>query len=48
MDDNRQVSREEAIQFAENSKMGFLETSAKSGQNVDFAFKKIVEGFIYY
>ncbi len=31
MEENRQVSKEESIQFAENNKMGFLETSAKTG-----------------
>lgn len=25
--------------------MGFVETSAKTGINIDFAFKKIVEGY---
>lgn len=24
--------------------MGFIETSAKSGVNIEFAFKKLVEG----
>lgn len=38
------MSKEEAIKFAESSKMGFVETSAKTGNNVEFAFTKIVEG----
>jgi len=28
--------------------MGFVETSAKSGANIEFAFKKIVEGTYSY
>jgi hypothetical protein len=28
--------------------MGFLETSAKTGHNIDFAFKQIAEGLIIY
>lgn len=27
--------------------MGFLETSASSGHNVEFAFKQIAEGIVY-
>ena len=44
VDEKRDVSKEEAMQFAENNKIGFLETSALTGQNIEFAFKKLVEG----
>lgn len=44
LEDKRQVSKEEGINFAEKNKMGFVETSAKTGLNVEFGFKKIVEG----
>lgn len=47
MEEDRKVSKEEAIRFAEQSKMGFVETSAKTGNNVDFAFTKIVEGTLF-
>ncbi len=31
MEEERQVSKDEAISFAEANKLGFLETSAKTG-----------------
>ncbi|CAD8095500.1 unnamed protein product [Paramecium sonneborni] len=42
-DAERQVSKEEAIKYAQSKKMGFLETSALTGHNIEFAFKKIAE-----
>ncbi|CAD8086692.1 unnamed protein product [Paramecium primaurelia] len=40
---NREVSKEEAIKYAQSKKMGFLETSAQTGHNIEFAFKQIAE-----
>lgn len=37
--DQRQVSAEEARKFAEENEMPFIETSAKSGENVEEAFR---------
>lgn len=42
-EEEREVSKDAALQFAEANKMGFVETSAKTGANIDFAFKKIIE-----
>ncbi|CAD8097523.1 unnamed protein product [Paramecium sonneborni] len=39
----RKVSKEEAIKYAQSKKMGFLETSALTGHNIEFAFKQITE-----
>lgn len=44
LEENRNVTKEEALIFAEKNKMGFVETSAKNGLNVEYGFKKIVEG----
>jgi GTPase SAR1 family protein len=43
-EEEREVSKDAALQFAEANKMGFVETSAKTGANIDFAFKKLIEG----
>ena len=37
----RQVSREEALQFARNHEMEYIETSAKSGHNVQATFQML-------
>lgn len=42
----RQVSREEAMRFAENEGMTYLECSAKTNKNVDDIFTKITSGMI--
>lgn len=42
----RQVSREEALRFAENEGMTYLECSAKTNKNVDDIFTKITSGMI--
>jgi GTPase SAR1 family protein len=42
-DANRQVSAEDARAFAEKHDMMYIETSAKTGQNVGRAFQTIVE-----
>ena len=41
--DKREVSKEEAELKAEQFNIAFLETSAKSGENIDKAFTEIVE-----
>lgn len=40
---DRQVSREEAEKFAKENDLFFLETSAKSADNVEQAFEKTAE-----
>ena len=40
----RQVTTEEAIQFAENYKLMFAETSAKTGHNLKESFASLLEG----
>lgn len=39
----RQVSREDGLRFARNHNMDYIETSAKSGHNVDEAFEILAE-----
>lgn len=41
--DNRQVKIEEASQWAENNKIGFVETSALDATNIDHTFQTLVE-----
>jgi len=43
LDSNRQVSTQEAKEFAEKNNLLFFETSAKTGHNVDLAFEKSAE-----
>jgi GTPase SAR1 family protein len=43
LEKNRQVSREEAEKFAQENDLFFLETSAKSSDNVEEAFTKTAE-----
>ncbi|KAI8993684.1 ras family-domain-containing protein [Pilobolus umbonatus] len=43
LDSNRKVSREEAEKFAQDNDLFFLETSAKSANNIEEAFVKTVE-----
>lgn len=43
MEKNRQVSREEAAQFAKENGLFFLETSAKSADNIEKAFVQTAE-----
>ena len=45
LEELRVIKREEAIKFAEKTKIAFVETSAFNGANIDFAFRKLVEGF---
>lgn len=40
LEKNRQVSREEAEKFAQENDLFFLETSAKSSDNVEKAFEE--------
>jgi GTPase SAR1 family protein len=43
LESSRQVSREEAEAFAKEHNLSFLETSAKSAENVEDAFLKTAE-----
>jgi GTPase SAR1 family protein len=42
LEDKRKVTQDEAEQKAKNHKVGFMETSAKSGDNLDKAFETLV------
>ena len=42
-DDKRQVSREEAENYAQSNKLNYFETSAKSGLNIKEVFNKLYE-----
>ena len=42
LEDQRKVTQDEAEQKAKNYKVGFMETSAKSGDNLDKAFETLV------
>jgi Ras-related protein Rab-2A len=43
LEENRQVSREEGEKFAHENNMMFIETSAKTAQNIDEAFMSIAK-----
>ena len=43
MEQNRQVTKDEGIKYAEQNKIGFVEVSASNGTNIEFTFKKLVE-----
>lgn len=40
--DKREVKREDAIEFANEKHIGFIETSALEGLNVDIAFERVI------
>ena len=42
------VSSEEAIAFAEQHEMGYLETSALNSFNIDEAFDNLIDSIDYY
>ena len=44
LDDKREITTEEAMEFAKNNEIAYIETSAKSGNNVNVAFEKLIEG----
>ena len=44
LEENREVSVEEANEFAKNKKLPYLEVSAKSGKNVKEVFEKTIKG----
>lgn len=46
MNDDRKVSYDEAKQFADNNDLLFIETSAKTSENIKFAFTKLTENMI--
>ena len=43
LDNNREVKADEAKEFSIKKKMSYLETSAKSGKNINEAFDKLVD-----
>jgi Ras-related protein Rab-11A len=43
LEEERQVKLEQGMEFAEKNGMGFYETSAKDGKNVDHMFRKLIE-----
>ncbi|CAK74708.1 unnamed protein product (macronuclear) [Paramecium tetraurelia] len=43
LESERQVSSKEALEYAQSNKMNYLETSAKTGQNVDKVFEDIAQ-----
>ena len=43
MEQNRQVTKDEGIKYAEQNKIGFVEVSAFDGTNIEFTFKKFVK-----
>jgi GTPase SAR1 family protein len=43
LDSKRQVSREEAEGFAASHGLTYIETSAKTNENVDFCFTNLAE-----
>ena len=45
MEDEREVSTEEAKNFAENFNMKFEEVSAKTGENIEEVFREIKDSF---
>ena len=40
--DKREVKKEDAIEFANDNHIGFIETSALEGSNVDIAFDRVI------
>ena len=46
LENKREVSFQEGEEFANNNEMEFIETSAKTGKNVDKAFNSLLEGII--
>ena len=44
--DHRTVSMEEAQQFCENENLTYFETSAKNGENVQMAWRDMIEAMI--
>ncbi|CAD8144847.1 unnamed protein product [Paramecium octaurelia] len=47
LEQERQVSFEEAKQFAQDNEIGFMETSAKTNYNVDQMFTKLAEIILF-
>ena len=46
LENKREVSFQEGEEFANFNEMEFIETSAKTGKNVDKAFNSLLEGII--
>ncbi len=43
LEQNRKVSKQDGLSFAEKNRVAFYEVSAKSGTNVELIFGKIAE-----
>jgi GTPase SAR1 family protein len=43
LDEDRKVSKQDGLSFAEKNRVAFYEVSAKTGSNVDLIFSKIAE-----
>ena len=43
LDEQRKVSKQDGLSFAERNRVAFYEVSAKNGSNVDLIFAKIAE-----
>ncbi len=44
MEDQRTVSKQRGLDYAESKKIAFYEVSAKDGTNIDLIFTRIAEG----
>ncbi len=43
LEEDRTVTADEAMQYAEDNSLNYIETSALQGSNVDSAFLKVIE-----
>ena len=43
LEDERTVSKERGLELAEDKRMAFYETSAKTGNNVNLIFERLAE-----
>ena len=48
LEDQRSVSTNEAVQFAEKEGFSFMETSAADGKNVDEAFTALIKNVVEF
>lgn len=44
LEDERKISKQKGLEYAEKNKLAFYEVSAKDGTNVELIFTKIAEG----
>jgi GTPase SAR1 family protein len=47
LDEDRKVSKQDGLSFAEKNRVAFYEVSAKTGSNVDLIFSKIAECILF-